>query len=118
MEPMRHEMMMMDDYDIVNDIIDTMMEVYDELDGAKMYIKEAMRMKMRDRATADSRVTMSAQELGHAETLTATVNKLLDKAKADKHPCYAVMAMFWHHIHSRQAGYMAWIKNLHEQYKK
>ena len=56
MEPYRHETMMMDDYDIVSDIIDTMMEVYEEYDGAKKYIKEAIAMKATDKARAETLV--------------------------------------------------------------
>ena len=118
MEPYRHETMMMDDYDIVSDIIDTMMEVYEEYDGAKKYIKEAIAMKATDKARAETLVQMSAQELGHGDLLSASVNRMLEKAKAEGNPCYAVLAMVWNHIRQRQAGYAAWIRTMHEQYKK
>lgn len=69
MEPYRHETMMMGDYDIVSDIIDTMMEIYDEYDGSKKYIMEAIKLKPIDKARADSLVTMSAQEKGHGDNM-------------------------------------------------
>lgn len=118
MEPYRHEMMTVGDYDVVADILDTMMAVYDEYDGSKAYIMEAIRLKDSDKPRADSRVVMSAQELTHGDTLSANVTKMMEKAKADNHPCYATLAMVWHHIKKRQDGYAAWIRALHEQYKK
>lgn len=118
MEPYRHETMMMGDYDIVSDIVDTMMQIYDEYDGSKKYIMEAIKLKPTDKARADSLVTMSAQEKGHGDNLSASVGKMLEKAKADGNPCYATLAMVWHHIKQRQDGYAAWILTMHEQYKK
>lgn len=118
MDTYKHEVMALEDYDLVADMLDTMMAVYDEYDGAKAYIVEAMKLKDSDKARADSRVTMSAQELAHGDALAATVGKLLEKAKADGYPCYATLAMVWHHIKKRQTEYAAWIKSMHEAYKK
>lgn len=118
MEPYRHETMMMADYDIVSDIIDTMMDIYDEYDGAKKYIKEAFALKEKDPNRANELVQMSAQELGHGGTLTNTVGKMLEKARSEENPCYATLAMVWLRIRQRQDGYAAWIKQLHDQYKK
>lgn len=118
MEPYRHETMMMGDYDIVSDIIDTMMEIYDEYDGSKKYINEAIAKKTTDKSRADELVAMSAQELGHGNKLTATVDKMMERAKTEKNPCYATLAMVWHHVKKRQAGYAAWILAMHDQYKK
>ena len=117
MEPYRHETMMMTDYDIVNDIIDTMMEAYDELDGAKKYIKEAFRFRDENRAMAEKLVTMSAEELNHAENLCAGVEAMLAKAKADNNGCYETIHKVWTHIKERMSGYKAWIKQLHAEYK-
>lgn len=117
MEPYRHEMTL-NDYSLVSDIIEEMMGVYDEYDGAKKYINEAIRLKSMDKVRADSNVTMSAQELAHGDTHSATVTKLLEKAKAENNSCYATLAMVWHHLKKRQDGYAAWIRQMHEQYKK
>lgn len=117
MEPYRHEMTM-DDYDIIADIVNEMMGVYDEYDGSKKYIKEAVAMKQSDKSRADVLANMSAQELGHGDTHSANVSKLLEKAKSENNPCYATLAMVWHHIKQRQDGYAAWIRQMHEQYKK
>lgn len=117
MEEYKHEMMRINDYDIVNDMIDSMMEIYDELDGAKGYIKDAIRLKSADRGIADARIQMSAQEIGHADNLTASVNKMMEKMRADSNECYPVLSKVWTHIHERQEGYKAWIKTMHEQYK-
>lgn len=117
MEPYKHEMTM-GDYSQISDIIEEMMAVFDEYDGAKHYIKEAIRLKMTDKTRAESNVAMSAQELSHGDTHSATVGKLLEKAKADGNECYATLAMVWHHLKKRQDGYAAWIRQMHEQYKK
>ncbi len=117
MEEYKHEIMHMDDYDIVNDMIDSMMEIYDELDGAKGYIKDAIRLKNVDSSTADARVSMSMQEIEHADKLTASVNKMMEKMRADGNECYQVLSKVWSHIHERQEGYKAWIKTMHEQHK-
>lgn len=118
MEPYDHEKMTISDYDIVADIIDTMMGIYDEYDGAKKYINEAIMLKDEDKARADKFVMMSAQELGHGTELSTSVSKMLEKAKMDKNPCYATLAMVWHHIKARLDGYAAWIMSMHEQYKR
>lgn len=118
MEPYRHETMMMSEYDIVSDIVDTMMEIYDEYDGSKKYINEAIALKPTDKPRADKLVTMSAQELGHGNELSATVDRMMEKTKAENNPCYATLAMVWRHIKARQAGYAAWILTMHEQYKR
>lgn len=118
MEPYKHETVTMAEYDVIADIVDTMMQIYDEYDGSKKYIMEAIKLKPIDKARADSLVTMSAQEKGHGDNLSASVGKMLEKAKADGNPCYATLAMVWHHIKQRQDGYAAWILTMHEQYKK
>lgn len=118
MEPFRHETIMMDDYDIINDTVDTMMEIYDEYDGAKKYINEAIKIKSKDKTRADELVQMSAQELGHGEKLTAAVGKMLEKMKTDNNPCYDTLHLVWTRIKERQDGYNAWIKTMHERYKK
>lgn len=118
MEPYRHEVMMMSDYDIVSDIIDTMMDIYDEYDGSKKYIMEAIKIKSTDKVRADGLVKKSADELGHGESLSADVTKMLEKAKTENNPCYATLSMVWYNIKKRQDGYAAWIRTMHEQYKK
>lgn len=75
-------------------------------------------IKSTDKSRADELVAMSAQELGHGNKLTDTVSKMLEKAKAESNPCYATLAMVWHHVHKRQAGYAAWIMSMHEQYRR
>lgn len=117
MEDYRHETMMMADYDILNDIIDTIMEAYEELDGSKKYIKAAMARKAVDKKTADRLVTMSAEELGHAESLCEGVESMLQKAEEENNDCVSVVRKMWTHLYDRMASYKAWIKQLHTDYK-
>lgn len=118
MEEMRHEMMEMQEYNILNDIVDQMMEIFEELDGSKKYIKSAIAHKSIDRTTADNMVSLSVQELQHAETITDAVNRMFDKMKSENHPCYETMKKVWTHIHERQVSYAAWIRQMHDRYKK
>lgn len=118
MEYFRHETMMMDDYDIVNDIVDTMMDIYEELDGSKKYIMEAFKMRDQNPETTGRLVTMSADEKRHAESLSEGVTAMLKKAKESENPCYETLNKVWLHIKSRQDGYRAWIEHMHEKYKK
>lgn len=118
MEPYRHETMMMSDYDILDDAIDTMMEAYEELDGAKKYIKSAMEHHSVDKKMADRLVTMSTEELGHAESLCEGVEAMIKKAESDGHECVAVLRKVWTHLHKRMTGYKAWIKQMHAEYRE
>lgn len=117
MEPFRHEEMMMEDYDVVNDIIDTMMDVYDELDGAKKYILSAFKLQEHDPDTAAKLVTMSSDEKHHSEVLSAGVTAMLKKAKEMNSPCYETLSKVWTHVKARQDGYRAWIEHMHERIK-
>lgn len=115
---------MMEDYtktmgthDLVTDTVNLMMEAYDELDGAKKYIKSAIQNKNVERKMADSLVVMSAQELGHYDMIVAGIESMMAKIKAEQHECYDVVYKMWKHIKERQAGYAAWIKQLHADYK-
>lgn len=118
METYRHETIMMADYDIVSDIIDTMFEINGEMESADTYIGEAMRLKPTSPESAASKVTMSADELKHGENLALTVNKMMDKLKAENNPCYAVLAMVWYKMNDEQLRWAAKIKMKHERYKK
>ena len=118
MDDMRHERMHMEDYDIMDDAIDTMMEIYDELDGSKGYIKKAMMVRDHDRSEADALRDMSAQELQHAENLRNNVTRMLANMHEAGHECYGVLHKVWTNISHRQMEYAAWIKQMHEQFKR
>lgn len=107
-----------EDYSTVSEIIDTMFEINDELAGSDKYIHEAMKLKPTSLEAANAKVTMSADELKHADSLTVTVGKMMDKLKVDGSPCYGVMAMFWHYLKESHAEWIAKIKAKHEHYKK
>lgn len=117
MEPYRHETMMMADYDILDDIIDNIMEAYEELDGSKKYIKSALEHRTTDKKMADRLVTMSAEELGHAESLCEGIEAMLQKAESEGNECVSVLRKVWTHLHERMTGYKAWIKQMHTEYK-
>lgn len=103
-------------YSPMEEIVSSMMEIYEEIDGAKAYVKEAMMLKDVDRQIADDTLNMSAEELHHAEVLKQRVNKLFSKIEGD--PCYDILKKVWGYVCSRQAEYIAWVKHMHEVYKK
>ena len=110
--------MTMDDYSTVSEIIATMFEINDELAGSDKYIHEAMKLKPTSPEAANAKITMSADELKHADNLTVTVGKMMDKLKVENNHCYGVMAMFWHYLKESYAEWTAKIKAKHEYYKK
>lgn len=110
--------MTMDDYSTVSEIIATMFEINDELAGSDKYIHEAMKLKPTYLEAANAKAAMSADELKHADNLSVTVGKMMDKLKTDGNHCYGVMAMFWHYLKESNAEWIAKIKAKHEYYKK
>lgn len=118
MEAYNHQVMMMSDYDILNDIIDTMFEAQDELDGSKKYAKNAMKRKAADKKNADKMLTMSAEELGHYKSLAEGIEAMLKKAEEEKNECVSVLRKVWSHTHARMNEYAAWIEKMHENYKE
>ena len=80
-QQMNHEMMYMDDYDIINDILDTRDSVYHEINGADEYIDKAMLHKPHDKQAADNMVALSAQELQHAGVLQGNIDSMMAKLK-------------------------------------
>lgn len=105
-------------HDIVAHLADIMGQVDEELDGAKTYIKAAMSHKAIDKTLADSLANMSAQELQHADILSNAVTSMVAKLKTEGNACYETMSRVWEHTKGRQAGYAAWIRQMHTEYKK
>lgn len=115
----KHEVMQMDDYGILNELIDDMTSnIFEELDSAKKYAMNALKHKNDNKSIADAEIQASSQEYGHAEMLIEKINKMFSSLKSEKHDCYDWLILVWHKIHERILGYMGWIKGLHEQYKK
>ena len=117
-QQMNYEMMHMDDYDIINDIIDTRDSVYDELRGAKEYIKKAMMHKAHDRQAADNMVALSAQELQHAGVLQGNIDRMLAKLKESDTHAYSILSKIVNNDKDAQARMITAVKERHEAYKK
>lgn len=118
MEPMNHEKMHMDDYDIINDILDTRDSVYHEIDGADEYIDKAIMHKMRDKQAADNMVSLSAQELQHAGILQVNIDRMMMKVKETDPHAYSILSKAVSRDKVAQAHMIARVKEKHEQYKK
>ena len=118
MDPMNHEKMHMDDYDIINDILDTRDSVYHEIDGANEYIEKAFAHRYRDKSAADSMVSLSAQELQHAGVLQSNIDHMMEKVKETNPYAYDIMSKVISRDKVAQAKMIANVKTMHEQYNK
>lgn len=85
-------------------------EAYDELNGAKTYIMDALDMHGTNRKRADKKQGMSADEVGHATDIIADVDGMMDGADES-------VRVLWEAMKNQLMGYMAWIKTLHAEYK-
>lgn len=119
MNDIQHDMAEMDHeaHEEVEEFLDTMMEIYDELDGAKKYIKAAFRLHDSDRAAASAMATMSGQESGHAEVIAGNATRMLSHMEEAHHPCAGVLKRVWTHVYGRQMEYAAWVKQMQAQYR-
>ena len=118
MEPMNHEMMYMDDYDIINDILDTRDSVYHEINGADEYIDKAMMHKTHDKQAADNMVALSAQELQHAGVLQGNIDRMMSKLKESDARSHSILSKVISRDKPTQARMIAQVKEKHEMYKK
>lgn len=86
------------------------LEAYDELNGGKTYIMDAIDMHGTNRKRADKKMQMSADELGHAAGIIEDVDGMMDGADEST-------KTLWEAMKNQLMGYMAWIKTLHTEYK-
>lgn len=86
------------------------LEAYDELNGAKTYIMDALDMYGTNRKRADKKQTMSADEVGHASVIIDDVDAMMHEADEST-------KTLWEAMKNQLMGYMAWIKTLHAEYK-
>lgn len=87
------------------------MEAYDELNGAKTYVMDAIDMKHTNQKRSEKKLQMSADELGHAVAIIEETDGMLTEA-ADE-----ATKILWAAMKDRLMGYAAWIKTLHADYK-
>lgn len=114
----KYEMMHMDDYDIVDDILDTSDSIYREINGADEYIDNAIMHKARDRHAADNMVNLSAQELQHGSVLDDNIEHMMAEVKEKDPNTYAILSKVISRDRSNQARMIAKVKEKHENYKK
>lgn len=86
------------------------LEAYDELNGAKTYIMEAVDMHRTDRKKADKKQSMSLDEVMHATAIIEEVDGMMDTADESTQT-------LWKAMKEQLMGYMGWIKQLHTEYK-
>lgn len=85
-------------------------EAYDELNGAKTYIMDALDMHGTNRKRADKKQEMSADEVEHATTIIEDVDGMMNTADEST-------KTLWEAMKNQLMGYMAWVKTLHAEYK-
>lgn len=107
----------MEEYTLIDSIIENIEEAYDELDGSKKYIKQAIRSKPTDRSMADRLVQMSAEELGHSDSIIEGVEAMLAKAEREGVACVPVLRKMHSVLRERMADYKSWILKMHDEYK-
>lgn len=117
-QPMNYEVMRMDDYDIINDILDTRDSVYHEINGADEYIDKAMLHKPHDKQAADNMVALSAQELQHAGVLQGNIDRMMAKLKESDARSHSILSKVISRDKSTQARMITDVKEKHEMYKR
>lgn len=89
----------------------------DELDGAKEYACEAVKLKGVDSALASTLYDISTQEMSHVTRLHAEVSRLIEAyRKAHGDPPVDMMAVY-DYLHEKQVERANEIKVLQGQYK-
>ena len=109
-QPMNYETMHMDDYDIINDILDTRDSVYHEI--------KALLHKPHDKQAADNMVSLSAQELQHAGVLQGNIDRMMAKLKESDAKSHSILSKVISRDKSTQARMITDVKEKHEMYKK
>lgn len=118
MEQMKYEAISTNDYGIVRKISDEIMKAYSEIMGAKDYAHDAIENKMSDKIFAETRLSMSSDELEHGEGIILGINRMMDKLKAQQPAAYTVAQVFWAQMHRDLTNQITEVKVLHEQYRK
>lgn len=85
-------------------------DAYDELNGSKSYVMDALDMKSTNQKRAERKLQMSADELGHAMSIIEETDGMMAEADAST-------KTLWMAMKDRLLGYGAWIKTLHADYK-
>lgn len=91
--------------------------IEDELEGAKKYIKLAIKMKGQDKTTADTFYNMSAAEISHAENLGNMATKEIQSAKDAGEDIKAVAQCVYDWEKGKHVDKMAELKNMMAMYK-
>lgn len=86
------------------------LEAYDELNGAKTYIMDALDMHGTNRKRADKKQSMSTDEVDHATSIIEDVDSMMEDADEST-------KTLWEAMKNQLIGYMAWVKTLHAEYK-
>lgn len=89
----------------------------EELDGAKSYACEAVKLKTIDTALASTLYSISAQEMEHVNKLHAEVARLIDAYRKENGNPPVDMLAIYDYLHGKQIERANEIKVLQGQYK-
>lgn len=89
----------------------------EELDGAKEYAQEAVKLKSVDPALASTFYSISTQEMEHMNRLHAEITRLIEAHKKEHGEPPAAMLAVYDYLHERQIARLSEIKILQGQYK-
>lgn len=89
----------------------------DELDGAKEYACEAVKLKGVDSALASTLYDISTQEMTHVNRLHAEITRLIDAYRKEHGEPPEAMRAVYEYLHDKQIERANVIKVLQGQYK-
>lgn len=89
----------------------------DELDGAKKYACEAVKLKGADPALASTLYDISTQEMTHVTRLHAEITRLIDAYRKEHGEPPEAMRAVYDYLHDKQIERANEIKILQGQYK-
>lgn len=92
-------------------------EITEELEGAERYASLALCYQQKDRMLADTYLTMSKEELEHANRLHDQITRLINEAKNSEQTIPAGMIELYEWQHDKMLKQKAKVKVMIESYK-
>ena len=92
-------------------------EITEELEGAECYASLALCYQQEDRMLADTYLTMSKEELEHANRLHDQITRLINEAKNSEQTIPAGMMELYEWQHDKMLKQKAKVKVMIESYK-
>ena len=92
--------------------------VFEEIEGAEAYTKEAICLKEENRSIADTYISMASQELQHAEDLSEIARKYMAQLKTENPSCYEMLSHVWGFMEKKHRNKSLSVKAMIDVYKR